>query len=508
MTQFKRTDGYALMNAVMAQLTGQADYQVIDARGFLDAGKLAMTYSTDEIFNALTIVGARLFTATRPYRAPLWLIDSINSGYFNNRIRKISYYSTWALPSGAFNTNLYTNFADGYDNGQNFDSSNPPVAQSTKDMYEQHPVHPLEMNFMNSTVWQDCLTRYEDQIKIAFTSEDEWARFWSGVLTEKGNDIEQRKESHNRLTMLSRMGIAAAIGDYSSAVKGLNTVIDLTAEYNKRFGTNYTGTQLRTTYLKSFLEFFTSEFKIISNLMTKRSLMFHIAPALTLADGNHYILRHTPKSEQRLMMYTPFWEQAKAMVMPEIFNDEYLTAPQFESVDYWQTFSMDDAVKASVDLKVTVPAWLEDLIANTTGSSDTAYVFQPDYVLGCLFDRDAVMTDFQFEAARTTPLEARKNYINTWMDFGLGAIGDPTENFVLFIMSENEQATESFTGDGTEDDFTLTGDVLRILSVTVSGTATTAYTYDADTKTVTFTAAPANAAPIKITYLVDQHPSA
>ncbi len=504
MAQFKRTDGYALMNAVMAQLTGQANYQVIDGRGFMDAGKLAMTYSTDEIFNALTIVGARLFTATRPYKAPLWLIDSINSGYFNNRIRKISYYSTWALPSGAFNTNLYTNFADGYTNGVN---NNGVADQSTKDMYEQHPVHPLEMNFQNSTVWQDCLTRYEDQIKIAFTSEDEWARFWSGVLTEKGNDVEQRKESHNRLTLLSRMGLAAAIGDYNSDIKGVSTVIDLTAEYNKTFGTNYTGTQLRTTYLKSFLEFFTSEFKIISNMMTKRSLMFHIAPALTLSDGDHYILRHTPKSEQRLMMFTPFWEKAKAQVMPEIFNDEYLAAPQFESVDFWQAFSMDEAEKASVNLKITVPAWLEDLIADTTGSTDTAYVFQPDYVLGCLFDKDAVLTDFQFEAARTTPLEARKNYINTWMDFGLGAIGDPTENFILFVMSENEQNTESFTGDGAEDDFTLTGDVLRILSVTVSGTATTAYTYDADTKTVTFTAAPANAAPIKVTYLVDQHPS-
>ena len=57
MAQFKRTDGYALMNAVMAQLTGQDSYQVIDARGFMDAGKLALTYSTDEIFNALTIVG-------------------------------------------------------------------------------------------------------------------------------------------------------------------------------------------------------------------------------------------------------------------------------------------------------------------------------------------------------------------------------------------------------------------------------------------------------------------
>ena len=89
MPQFKRTDSYALINAVMAQLTGQDTFSVIDEQGFMDAGKLAMTYNTDEIFNALTIVGARMFTATRPYNAPLWLIDSINSGYFNNRIRKI-----------------------------------------------------------------------------------------------------------------------------------------------------------------------------------------------------------------------------------------------------------------------------------------------------------------------------------------------------------------------------------------------------------------------------------
>jgi hypothetical protein len=73
-------------------------------------------------------------------------------------------------------------------------------------------------------------------------------------------------------------------------------------------------------------------------------------------------------------------------------------------------------------------------------------------------------------------------------------------------MSENEQATETFTGDGSDKTFDLTGDVLRIVNVTVGGTATTAYTY-AD-GTVTFTTAPANNAEIKITYIVDQHPSA
>ena len=403
-----RKDGYALMNAVMAQLTGQDSFSVIDAQGFMDAGKIAMTYSTDEIFNALTIVGARLFTATRPYKAPLWLIDSISSGYFNNRIRKISYYSTWALPSGAFNTDLMTNFADGY--GNDASGENPA---GTKDQYEQHPVHPLEMNFANSTVWQDCITRYEDQIKIAFSGEDEWARFWAGVLTEKGNDIEQRKEAHNRTTLLSRMAIAGAIGDANSAIKTLGTVVDLTAAYNTKFGTTYTGAQLRTTYLKEFLAFFISEFKVISNMMTKRSLYYHAAPKLTLSDGDHYILRHTPKSEQRFMMYTPIWEQAKAQVMPEIFNTEYLQPEQFESVDFWQTFSLSDSDKAAVDFKVTVPGWLEDMITSGQTTVDTPYEFASDYVLGVLFDKDAVLTDFQFEAARTTYPEARKNYVNT-----------------------------------------------------------------------------------------------
>ena len=207
-------------------------------------------------------------------------------------------------------------------------------------------------------------------------------------------------------------------------------------------------------------------------------------------------------------MYSPFWEKAKTMVMPEIFNDKYLKTENFETVDYWQTLSMDDAVKASANVKIKIPAWLMNLIGNTTGSSDTDYVFQPDYLMGAIFDRRSVMTNFQLEDARTTKLEARKNYLNTWFDFVKSNICNPTHNFVLLVMSENEQATESFTGDGTEDDFVLTGNVLRIISVTVGGTATTAYTYDADTQTVTFTAAPADNAAIKVTYLVDQHPSA
>lgn len=50
--------------------------------------------------------------------------------------------------------------------------------------------------------------------------------------------------------------------------------------------------------------------------------------------------------------------------------------------------------------------------------------------------------------------------------------------------------TENLSGDGTKTAFVLTNEMASIASVTIGGTATTAYTYDVDTHTITFTDAP------------------
>jgi len=62
--------------------------------------------------------------------------------------------------------------------------------------------------------------------------------------------------------------------------------------------------------------------------------------------------------------------------------------------------------------------------------------------------------------------------------------------------------TQSFTGDGTTTAFTVTAKpaTASIVSVTVAGTATTAYTYVPATGVITFTVAPANEAAIVVTY--------
>ena len=50
--------------------------------------------------------------------------------------------------------------------------------------------------------------------------------------------------------------------------------------------------------------------------------------------------------------------------------------------------------------------------------------------------------------------------------------------------------TENLSGNGTKTAFVLTNEMAAVASVTIGGTATTAYTYDAGTHTITFTAAP------------------
>lgn len=431
MAQFKRKDGYALMTLVVKELTGQDIGNIVNTEGFISAGSLIADYTTDEIFNAIGIVYGRLRIAVRSYNAKLWLINSIDNDMYSNRMRKISVYSNFPLPSGHFNTDIYTNLAAGY--GADASGESPA---GTKDQFEQHPMYPLEMNFAGSATWQDALTRYVDQIKICFRDENEWLDFWNGIATQKNNDIEMQKEAYNRMALLGRIGYALAIGDTASNINGSMTKVNLTKAFNDYFGTSYTSAQLRTTYLKEFCEFLTVTVKDYSDMLTRPSVYFHAAPVYTDSQSvDHVILRHTPKDKQRLMFFGPFWNRAKAMVMPEIFNPEYIDMGNFESVDFWAANSTDVDTRALVNVKVTVPGWLESLITNGVTTVDTAYTAKDIYVLGCLFDVDSVMTSYQLESVEPAR-EARKGYITDWYTFARNSISDPTENFIVFTMED------------------------------------------------------------------------
>ena len=414
-------DAYALMTQVARQATGQSSMAVVDASGFISAGEIVLSTGMENVYNAINIVFGRLIVAVRPYKGKFLTVQAADSGVYSNRYRKVSFYSKDPLPSGYFNTDLYTNLADGYTSGDN-------GGASTKSQFEQHQAMPLEMNFAGSSTWQHCITLYEDQVKMAFSSPDEFNRFTAGYLAEHANDIEQVKEAFNRMTVVSKM---AAIYDYAVNESVVTeAAVNLTAAFNTYFGITpaYTTAELLSTYLKEFLEFATATIKEYSDRLTDRSSRFHNPMTKTVGGVNYSILRHTPKADQRLILYGPLFKKAEALVMPEIFGPQYLDLGQnYESVNFWQ---FNDG---SNDMAINFQTAIYDKV---TGQQKQGKAVQLDNVVGILFDRDALLTDFQLEVAHTSPLEARKGYRNSWLTFSRNAINDPCENAILFYMAD------------------------------------------------------------------------
>lgn len=410
-------DAYQIINLLVKEATGQdATIQAVDPSSFVSVGETILATGVENTLNALSMVLGRTFMAVRPYNAKFGVLNSIDSGLYANRMRKISFYSREAVVDGASNTDLKTNFEEGYDNGSNSGASAPS-------MWEQQPSIPFELNFGGSSEWQMVQTVYEKQLQVAFRGPEEFAQFVSGMMTEKANEIEMTKEAFNRMTVLNAM---AGVYDLSASMAGSS--VNLTAEFNAEFGTSYTTADLLgPSHFTEFLEFFVGYIKILSDQMTHNSKKFHWAPTKTVGANTYTILRHTPKDRQKLMLYNPFWIKAEARVKPAIFNERYLDFGKFEGVDFWQNENDPSAISIT-------PAIPDVTLANGTQTAGNAVKL--DTVIGFMFDEDGLLTDFQYESSDTTVLESRKKYRNIWYTFRKNAIVDYSEKMVLLYMAD------------------------------------------------------------------------
>lgn len=434
-------DSYLVMQDMVDQIMGSKAPDTIDETNFLDVGDTVATYSQEIVFNAVHMSLGRFVMAVRSVDEEFNIIGAIDTSEYNHRFRKISFYSKKTKPSGMFNTNLYTNHKTGYTAGTN-------GGESTPSQWEQNLAIPLEMNFGKSSTWQYCVTNLLIDGKYAFQNESEWVAFIEGYMTQHANDMKMEREAFKRMTFAGHIAVNYAAGTSTGGAASLG-VRNLTKEFNDKFGTAYTSAQLRTTYLKEFLEFFTATVKKDSKKMRRNNVLYHYYPVITENGETFHLPRHTPARYQKMVMLDEFWIDAQAQVMPEIFNTEYLDKGNFETIEYWQS----PLAPAEIDMTVPIPAWLNTIMSGQTAQDTTANV-NISYFLGAIFDRDACLVDMQVERANTTPVEARKGFSNTWYTFAKNAICDPTEKTIIYVM---EDGPANVTITPTLDSVTLYG---------------------------------------------------
>lgn len=389
-------DVYALMNAVVSQATGRTDLAVVDTTTFASVGEIVLRTGTENTLNAIsTVIGKTIFSV-RPYKGKLESLR-VAQQRWGGQVRKIINLYDEAEKSDDWNTDVSKNaLADG----------------GSVDMYKIRKPKALQLNFYGTKVLRKHITRFRDQLSLAFHNEDEFIRFIDSVMVEFSNEIELLNEAESRATLLNFMAGISSMG---------LTEVDLVAEYNNEYGTQFTRAQLLSTYIESFMKFVAAEIKIYSSRLTDMSTLYHA----NLTAYNK-IMRHTPKERQKMVMYEPIFIKTQAEVYSGLFNPEYLNIGSFEGVNYWQSQSTPTAINVKPNI----------LDVATGASKDAETAVDLDYVLGILFDEEACGVMPQFDYSSTTPFNSAGGYYNMYMHWRFNSYCDYTENAVLFVLGQ------------------------------------------------------------------------
>ena len=391
-------DAYTLMQNIVAQATGQTAISVTDTTSFVSAGELALRTGQDNVLSAISTVVCRTIESVRPYRRKFDIL-TVSEERWGNQIRKlVPLYKGFEESSDA-NTDLHpTQLANG----------------NSVDMFTINAPEMIQLNFYGSQKLQKSITRFKDQLDAAFHDPQELLRFIDAVMVEYNNEIELMFENRARATVNNF--IAGSVD-----MAGSN-VIDLTAAYNAYYNISpaYTRDELLSDHIESFMKFAAATIKMYSKRLEDYTSLYHAN-----ITGYSPILRHTPKERQKMLMYNDVFVRAESEVYAGLFNPQYLDIGDFEGVNFWQ--NPNDPAKI-----ICLP---NELDTSTGDSVDAAANVTVDFVVGVLFDEEALGICPQFDYSSTTPFNSKGGYWNLFSHWKWQNFVDYTENAIIFVMN-------------------------------------------------------------------------
>lgn len=393
------TDVYALVNEIVSQATGSKSIAVVDTTSFVAVGAqlVGTQVAAENTLNAISTVLARTIFSQRPYRGSLDIMR-VSEERWGAIVRKIIPLPTDAEKSNDYNTDVDGDqLADG-ESIDMFKINNPKV---------------IQLSFWGTKKLQAHITRYRDQLSLAFTSEREFMAFIDAIMTEFFNSIERMNEGRSRLVLANAIG-----GTYAMLASAPSCVVDLTDAYNTKYGTSYTREQLLTTYAESFLKFFVSQIKTYSSRLKDSTSLYHANIA------SSKILHHTPKAMQKMIMYEPYFIDSETQVLPTVFNEELLRIADYEGVNFWQ----DPLTPEKVIVK---PTYLNVADGSNVDASEAITI---DCVIGMLYDTEFMGVLPQFDYSSVSPFNSAGGYWNEYYHWRFLNFTDFTENHILFVM--------------------------------------------------------------------------
>lgn len=383
---------YTIVNEVASQSLGNKNIAVIDNTGLIALGNtvLGSDATKNNFINALTDRIGRTIVSFRAYHShfPDFERDAIEWG---NILQKIKI----GMPNAEEDQSY--NLVDG----------------SSVDQYKINKAKVNQLLFTNETPWQTHITVHLDELEKAFLNANAMGAFISSMFGEVQNRIELAMEN------LSMNCVNNYIGELINRKEGSpGRVINLITEYKDKTGVDHTAEPLAALDDEDFLKYVVRRINTLSNVMEYMTDNLYNTSAgagnVPVNERSVYT-RHTPKSEQRMMLFIDMVNALKTNINSKAFNMEQVAIDiPFKTVPFWQS------VQKPSDINIK------------TSSGDP---INQSLVMGIIYDREAMGTYKKKYTSLTTPINAAGKYYNVFYHMITMYYNDLTENAVVFLLA-------------------------------------------------------------------------
>lgn len=384
------TQIYSIVNEVASQAMGNSAIKVIDNTGLIALGNsiLGSDATKNNFINALTDRIGRTIVSFRAYHShfPDFERDSIEWG---NILQKLKI----GMPDAE---------AD-----QSFDLTDG----ESVDQYKINKAKVNQLLFTTENPWQTHITVHLDELEKAFIDSSSMGSFISGMFGEVQNRIELAMENLSMDCVNNYMAELIK----RKETKG-SRVINLVTEYKDKTGVDHTTTPINALDDEEFLKYVVRRINSISSTMEYMTNGIYNDGVGLAGENKTPYSRHTPKSEQKLMLFIDMVNSLKTNINSKAFNMEQVAIDiPFNTVPFWQSMKTPSAINIK-------PA--------SGGTAVTASL-----IMGIMYDREAMGTYKKKYSSITSPINAAGKYYNVFYHMITMYFNDLSENAVVFLLA-------------------------------------------------------------------------
>lgn len=386
------TQIYNIVNEVAQQAMGSKAIAVVDNTGLIALGNtvLGSDATKNNFINALTDRIGRTIVSFREYHShfPDFERDSIEWG---NILQKLKI----AMPDAEEDQSY--NLEDG----------------TSVDQYKINKAKVNQLMFTSENPWQTHITVHLEALEKAFIDTSAMGAFISGMFGEVQNRIELAMEN------LSMDCVNNYIAEVITRKEDRpSRVINLVTEYKDKTGVDHTTTPLNALDDEEFLKFVIRRINSLSSTFEYMTVNLYNDTGIYVGAGNSgAYTRHTPKSEQKLMLFIDMVNALKTNINSKAFNMEQVAIDiPFMTVPFWQSMQTPSGINVKPTSKPTEPV-VQSLI------------------MGVLYDREAMGTFKKKYNSITSPVNAAGQYYNVFYHMITMYYNDLTENAVIFLLA-------------------------------------------------------------------------